>query len=182
VPASLFDNQLLRVGDIVRMYTLLIQEVETINKNLKWVFTVSPVRHWKNGPEGNQVSKATLLLAVNELQNKFEQVGYFPAYEIFMDDLRDYRYYSDDLLHPGTQGIAYVWKKFMDTYLSEASLTTMKSVEALIRARNHRSRNAGSPEHKEFMKKQFEVLSILSRENPNINLDEFKAYFSADQL
>ena len=178
VPEALFETQLLRVGDIVRMYTILIQELAAINPDLKWVFTVSPVRHWKNGPEGNQVSKATLLLAVNELKSKFEQVDYFPAYEIFMDDLRDYRYYADDLLHPGTQGIAYTWQKFKEAYISDSSLDIMKSVEALIRARNHRPRNAGSSEHQDFMTKQYRLALELSQKNPDIDLEEFENFFS----
>ncbi len=180
VPASLFETQLLRVGDIVRMYSLLIQEIASINKDLKWIFTVSPVRHWKNGPEGNQVSKATLLLAVNELKNKFEQADYFPAYEVFMDDLRDYRYYADDLLHPGSQGIDYTRKKFVDAYVSEASLNSMKFVEALIRAKNHRPRNASSKEHKKFMISHYEKSLSMSEENSKIDFEEFINFFSQE--
>jgi len=180
VPATLFDNQLLRVGDIVRMYTLLIQEVASINPNMKWVFTVSPVRHWKNGPEGNQISKSTLLLAVNELKEKFEQVDYFPAYEIFMDDLRDYRYYADDMLHPGSQGVKYVWKKFIDAYISDSSRSNFKAVESFLRAKNHRPRNPGSEEHKEFFKKQYKLVSELSQQHPEIDLKEFTDYFSSN--
>ncbi len=181
VPDSLFETQLLRVGDIVRMYSLLIQELAVLNKDLKWIFTVSPVRHWKNGPEGNQVSKATLLLAVNELRSKFEQVDYFPAYEIFMDDLRDYRYYADDLLHPGTQGIDYTWRKFKETYLSASSLETLKAIEALIRSKNHRPRNAGSSEHEEFRNKQYQTAASLAQRHPNIDLNEFISFFSPEQ-
>ncbi len=181
LPDTLFETQLLRVGDIVRMYSLLIQDIASLNQELKWVFTVSPVRHWKNGPEGNQVSKATLLLAVNELNSMFEQVDYFPAYEIFMDDLRDYRFYADDLIHPGTQGIDYTWRKFKETYLSDSAIETLKSIESLIRAKNHRPRNAGSSEHQEFIKKQYQSALSLSQKNPYIDLDEFISYFSPDQ-
>lgn len=180
VPASLFDNQLLRVGDIVRMYTLLIQELASINEELKWVLTVSPVRHWKNGPVGNQVSKATLLLAANELKNNFSQVEYFPAYEIFMDDLRDYRYYDDDMLHPGSQGVSYTWKKFNDAYISDSARSNIKVVESFIRAKNHRPRNPGSDEHKEFMKKQSKSVFELSKKYPEMDLQEFIDFFSID--
>jgi len=181
VPADLFETQLLRVGDIVRMYSLLIQELASINPGLKWIFTVSPVRHWKNGPEGNQVSKATLLLAVNELKEKYEQVDYFPAYEIFMDDLRDYRYYADDLLHPGTQGIEYTWKKFIEAFLTDKSINIMKLVEALIKAKNHRPRNAGSAEHIEFINKKYREAKLLADNNPYIDLQEFIQYFTAEK-
>ncbi len=180
VPASLFDNLLLRVGDIVRMYTLLIQEIASINNKLKWVFTVSPVRHWKNGPHGNQVSKSTLLLAVNELNDKFDQVGYFPAYEIFMDDLRDYRYYADDMLHPGSQGIDYTWKKFFDAYVSNSSLRSFKAIESFIRAKNHRPRNQGSDEHKKFLEKQYKSVSKFAEQHTEIDLQEFIDFFSFD--
>lgn len=181
VPAREFETQLLRVGDIVRMYSMLIQEIATINRKLKWVFTISPVRHWKNGPEVNQVSKATLLLAVSELKERLSQVGYFPAYEIFMDDLRDYRYYADDMIHPGSQGLEYTWKKFTDTYIDSEALQLMKSVEALIRGKNHRPRNPGSDEYREFLSKQYEMTKKLSDENPDVEFNEFLDFFSPDE-
>lgn len=177
VPDELFETQLLRVGDIVRMYTILIQEIAEINPGLDWIFTVSPVRHWKNGPEGNQLSKSTLILAVNELKQKFDQVGYFPAYEIFMDDLRDYRFYADDLLHPGTQGIEYTWDKFKAAYITDEAQSIMKAIESLIRAKNHRPRNTGSSEHKDFIKKQKQKATILANNHPDIDLYEFVNYF-----
>ena len=178
VNPSFFDNELLRVGDIVRMYTLLIQDVSLINEDIKWVFTVSPVRHWKNGPVGNQVSKATLLLAVNEMNKKFDQVNYFPAYELFMDDLRDYRYYADDMLHPGSQGVEYTWQKFVEAYISGTTSGVMRSIESLVKAKNHRPRNAGSEEHMSFFNKQNKALEVLSRQYPELDLQEFIDYFS----
>lgn len=178
VPADQFEIQLLRVGDIVRMYSLLIQEVAAFNRDLKWVFTVSPVRHWKNGPVGNQISKASLLLAVSELNEKFKNTGYFPAYEIFMDDLRDYRYYADDMLHPGSQGIEYTWDKFVDSYISPPALSIMKSVESLIRAANHRPRNTPSLEYRDFMNKNYTATLEIAEKHPEIDLKEFIEYFS----
>ena len=182
VPAREFETQLLRVGDIVRMYSMLVQEVASINKKIKWVFTISPVRHWKNGPEGNQVSKATLLLAVSELKERLQQVGYFPAYEIFMDDLRDYRYYADDMIHPGSQGVDYTWKKFAEVYIDHKANSQMKSVESLIRSKNHRPRNPDSDEYRKFTLKQYEAAEKLANENPDIDLSEFLNYFSRDGI
>jgi hypothetical protein len=180
LPPDLFETQLLRVGDIDRMYTILIQELSARNKNLKWVFTVSPVRHWKNGPVDNQVSKSTLILAVSELRKKFENVGYFPAYELFMDDLRDYRYYSDDMLHPGSQGIEYTWNKFSGAYLTDNSLNVMKKIESLIKAKNHRPRNIASDEYRQFRQKQYEKTLQLSDEHPEIVFKEFLDHFNPE--
>ena len=157
---------------------MLIQELAVINEKLRCVFTISPVRHWKNGAVGNQVSKSSLLLAVNELKDKFDKVGYFPAYEIFMDDLRDYRFYADDMLHPGTQGIEYVWDKFRDAYLNSESHIIMKGIESLIRAKNHRPRNQGSDEHRAFLKKQLEESKRLAENHPEIDMGEFIDFFS----
>ena len=177
LPAELFENQLLRVGDIVRMYSLLLNEVSALNRNLRWVFTISPVRHWKNGPVANQVSKSTLLLAVSELKSKFDNVEYFPAYELFMDDLRDYRYYSDDMLHPGSQGIEYTWGKFTGVYIDERAKGMIRNIESLMKAKNHRPRNTASEEYRAFRKNQYEKALKLSKENPAVDFNEFLEYF-----
>lgn len=181
-PAALFESRLLRVGDIVRMYVLLIQEIAAFNPELQWIFTVSPVRHWKNGPQANQISKATLLLAISELKEKFENVDYFPAYEIFMDDLRDYRYYADDMLHPGTQGIEYTWKKFTETYLGVQTMTIMREVEELARAKNHRPRNPGSADYLDFKRNMYLKTISLSDKHPYIDLSDFLSFFSDKQV
>ena len=169
VPAQEFENQLLRVGDIVRLYTKIIQDLLHINPDLKLVFTVSPVRYWKDGHNGNQISKATLLLAISELTKKFEQLSYFPAYEIFMDDLRDYRFYDQDLLHPGPAGIAYTWRKFEETYFTPDIIKLNNRIEKIIKARNHKPRNPDTDEYQKFLEDLRNKEEQLKREHPEID-------------
>ncbi len=173
VPAGEFQNQLLRVGDIVRIYTRIVQDLLHINPDLKLVFTVSPVRYWKDGPNGNQISKATLILAVSELVKDFDQISYFPAYEIFMDDLRDYRFYDQDLLHPGMAGISYTWRKFEETYLGEETLNLNKKIEKLQKSRNHRPRNPDTEEYQDFLTKLKNKAEQLQKEYPELEMGEF---------
>ncbi|GAI96735.1 unnamed protein product, partial [marine sediment metagenome] len=107
ISALKFNHKLLAVEDILENYKTLIHKLLRFNPQLKIIFTVSPIRHWKDGAEGNQVSKAILLLSAHQLLKKFQSVSYFPAYEIIMDDLRDYRFYSDDMIHLNSVAIDY---------------------------------------------------------------------------
>ena len=171
VPASEFQYSLLRIGDIVRLYTRIFNELEQLNPELEIVLTVSPVRYWKDGPAGNQISKSTLLLAVSELVSNFNSVNYFPAYEIFMDDLRDYRFYGEDLLHPGTAGVQYVWKKFADCYFSEQAHQISKRVEKIEKDKSHIPLNPESDTHKGFLERVDKKISALQNEYPGLDLD-----------
>ena len=170
VPAQEFENHLLRVGDIVWLYTRIIHELIHINPELKIVFTISPVRYWKDGPMGNQVSKATLLLAVSELIKNFDQLSYFPAYEIFMDDLRDYRFYDQDLIHPGASGLSYIWRKFGETYFTTETLDLNNRIEKLVKATKHKPRNPDTKEYQKFLEDLNNKKEQLHNDHPNINL------------
>lgn len=118
LPEKMFDRQLLTVGEIVAEWKSLLLSLWKQNPELKILFTVSPIRHWKDGAHGNQLSKATLLLAIDALQKEFpEHTAYFPAYEIMMDELREYRFYADDMLHPSTTAIEYIWERFTGSML-----------------------------------------------------------------
>lgn len=119
LPESYFNRRLLSTDEIVNEYTSLITGMTARNSNLKILFTVSPIRHIRDGMHGNQLSKSTLLLAINRLQQLFPaQVFYFPSYEIVLDELRDYRFYADDMLHPSPLAICYLWERFADTFFS----------------------------------------------------------------
>lgn len=114
MPAKKFVREKLTVNDIVEIYSSLIAKLQQCSPNLRLLFTVSPIRHVKDGLHENQLSKATLLLAVDELTRRFpEQISYFPAYEIVMDELRDYRFYADDMVHPSALAIQYIWERFL---------------------------------------------------------------------
>ena len=170
VPAGEFQNQLLRVGDIVRLYTRIFQELWHFNPDLNIVLTVSPVRYWKDGPNGNQISKATLLLAVSEMVKNFDRISYFPAYEIFMDDLRDYRFYGQDMLHPGESGIEYAWAKFSDCYYNDDTRNLIARVEKIIKAKSHIPRNPNTEAYSKFQKQLEEKINSLKKDHPNLTL------------
>jgi hypothetical protein len=109
-----------------------------MNPDLQILFTVSPIRYWKDGAHANQLSKSTLLLAVNELIRINKQCSYFPAYEIMMDDLRDYRFYAGDLNHPNQQAIEYIWEKFSATFFDAKTMEAIKIYEKQQQAVKHR--------------------------------------------
>ena len=112
---------MLSVSEIVSDYTSLLSGLLARIPRLKILFTVSPIRHVRDGMHANQLSKATLLLAVNQLQATFpEHVFYFPAYELLLDELRDYRFYAEDMVHPSETAIRYVWERFTRSWMSGA--------------------------------------------------------------
>ena len=124
LPEREFTRERASVEQIVSVWRPIIRS----NADKHWLFTVSPIRHQRDGMHQNQLSKATLLMAVEQLQNDFpEQVSYFPAYEIVLDELRDYRFYAEDLVHPSPAAINHVWERFCDAYISEQTRTWMNT-------------------------------------------------------
>ena len=112
LPDRLFSRRLLEVDEITRLYTPLLDRIRQVNPGVRFLFTVSPIRHAKDGMHGNQLSKATLLLAADYLCSRYSDCHYFPSYEIMMDELRDYRFYADDMLHPSPLSIPGTSKRF----------------------------------------------------------------------
>ena len=177
-PDSVFDRFMLTRDDIVIAWVNFLDELFTINPDLRVIFTVSPVRHWKEGAHGNQLSKATLLLSVEEICNKFpEKTEYFPAYELLLDDLRDYRFYADDLLHPSSQAIEYILEKFSQTYFDNMTTELIKEIHKLVQAKNHRVYNESTASHKKFISSHLAVIKSLSSMYPFLNLKVFENYF-----
>jgi hypothetical protein len=141
LPDKMFREEQLTIEQIRCQWTELIQHLRQLNPNLRIMLTVSPIRHWKNGAHENQLSKACLLLAVNELIKENVQCYYFPAYELIMDDLRDYRFYSDDMFHPNQQAIDYIWEKFSQVYFDSKTMAIIKEYEKIQKRLNHRPIN-----------------------------------------
>ena len=137
-PEKEFSRQRLSVDKCKEILGKQIDILHTYNRNLRVIYTVSPVRHLRDGFEGNNCSKATLILALNEIIESGKEAEYFPAYEILMDDLRDYRFYADDLLHPSSQGIEYIWEKFKNTYLSQDDIDYLKVGLSKYKASQHK--------------------------------------------
>ena len=142
IPAREFTRTRLTTREIIAAYDSLLPELFTFNKHLKVLHTVSPVRHWKDGAHGNQLSKAALLLAGEALQEKFpKQYFYFPSYEIVMDELRDYRFYAENMLHTSDQATRYIWEKFQGALIEERSMEIIVEVEASRKILEHRPMN-----------------------------------------
>lgn len=164
LPDKMFERVRLSVDEIVADWHSLIDTLRTENPSLKLLFTVSPVRHWKDGANGNQLSKATLLLAIDELRNRYpDQVGYFPAYEIMMDDLRDYRFYTDDMLHPSSLAVDYIWESFAASYLTDQSKNLLKDLAEIRRALNHKPFNPENDAYRTFLKQTMEKAERLNK-------------------
>lgn len=134
LPGKEFSREQLSIGDTVGLISPFIEAYP----DKKWLFTVSPVRHWKDGAHENQLSKATLLLAIEEMRKNFSNVFYFPAYEVFMDELRDYRYYAEDMLHPSAQAVDYIWELFREHLIDEQEEELMDMIGKLNEMKKHR--------------------------------------------
>lgn len=138
IPSAQFVKEKLGVNDIVSQFSRTLEHLFCVNSNLKVIFSLSPVRHWKDGAIENQWSKSILNVAIHEIIRRFNQVSYFPAYELIMDDLRDYRFFKEDLLHPNQMAINYIWEKFQRTYFSEETSSGVQKVEKWKKGMNHR--------------------------------------------
>jgi len=166
LPANEFTRRRLTVDEIVDDYKILIQKVQAVSPNLQIIFSVSPIRHWKDGAHENNISKSTLLLAIDELQKENEKIHYFPAYEIQMDELRDYRFYAADMLHPSDVAIDYIWKRFSDTYFTSQTVELKKRLEQLNADLSHRPVHPDSAEYKSFLKNATMRKEELTAEYP----------------
>lgn len=138
IPQTKFKKRLLEIEEIQNSLEQIIYNLLKINKDLNIVFTVSPVRHLKYGFIENSLSKARLIEAVYQIISKKPNTFYFPAYEIFIDDLRDYRFYEDDMVHPSNLGVEYVWQIFKNCFFKESDLEWLKKLENLKKALNHK--------------------------------------------
>jgi hypothetical protein len=147
-PADEFIRQRLTINDILALWTPLLQE----NDTQRFIFTVSPIRHIKDGLHENQISKGILLQATDELvKTDPTRLTYFPAYEILMDELRDYRFYAADMLHPSETAVDYIWERFVQTYLYQPTTQkTMHELHQLWLDRHHRPLHPESDEYKQF--------------------------------
>ena len=164
MPQAEFEKELLHLESLKNWcYTFFFSLFEK-NKKLKVILSVSPVRHIKDGLYENNLSKSVLHLLSNFLNNNFENIIYFPAYELVVDDLRDYRFYKEDLIHPTDQAIEYVYEKFSETYFSEKTKQAVELKSEIIKLENHRFLNANDAEKKihfekiEIMKQEFDRL------------------------
>ena len=179
VPAEHFNRIRLGVHEIVVAYISLLEELWAFNPKLKVIFTVSPIRHWKDGAVENQVSKATLILAIDKLRKEFDEkvCSYFPAYELMMDELRDYRYYATDMLHLSEAAINYIFERFQTALFSPESILFSKSIAKIKKSIQHRPFNSNSAEYKKFLEANILEIRKLTSNYPNISFGEEITYF-----
>lgn len=173
----LFTREMVSVEEIVLKWKKLIQNLKSFNSNLNIVFTVSPVRHWKDGAHGNQISKSVLFLAIEELLNEAENINYFPAYELLMDDLRDYRFYAEDMLHPSQKAIAYIWEAFSNCYMDSSTVNIWNEVSKITKACQHRLNTESGSKISLFSEQMLKQISIIQKKYPLVDLSVEHKYF-----
>ncbi|WP_340077858.1 GSCFA domain-containing protein [Leptobacterium sp. I13] len=146
-----FSKELSPIKEITTSLKKSIKGIQAININAKILFTISPVRHLKDGFIENQRSKSHLIAAVHQLINPSNNIFYFPAYEIMMDELRDYRFYKEDMIHPSTIAINYIWEKFKHVWITSHIYSMMDDIETVRKGLAHRPINPNSEQHKTFL-------------------------------
>jgi len=173
LPSTLFQRDVLTVDNIVEEWTTVINKLILRNPKLKIIFTVSPIRHLRDGAHNNQLSKAILLLATEQLKTSFpEVISYFPAYELMIDELRDYRFYADDMLHPSSIAINYIWERFCKMFMDDATNIIIKEVEVLNKMLLHRPLNTDSQSYKHFLTEKMLKIKRFQEKYPYICIPE----------
>lgn len=177
MPAAGFSKRLLTVEEIVTALDNVMHRLFFRNRKVNILFTVSPVRYVRDGVVENNLSKAILLQAVHHLVNKFNRLHYFPAYELVIDDLRDYRFYKEDLVHPNDQAIQYVWEHVVKYCISTASQELLGNIAELLKAAQHKPFNPDTTQHKQFRQRNAEKVKQLMEKHPELKLEKLLNYF-----
>ncbi|CAM1334688.1 GSCFA domain-containing protein [Tenacibaculum aestuariivivum] len=168
IPQKNFLKEILTIDEVTESLEAIIALTKSVNPNISIIFTVSPVRHIKDGFIENQQSKAHLLSAIHSIIDTKKNVYYFPSYEIMMDELRDYRFYTEDMIHPNNTAINYIWEKFIEVWISEQSKETMQKVATIQKGLTHRSFNPTSEAHQKFLKNIEQKKETLQKAFPFI--------------
>lgn len=172
LPSKYFNYRLLDSEEIAGIYEKLIVSLQGFNPALKIIFTLSPIRHWKDGAVGNQLSKAILLVAIHRLVNKFPNAKYFPSYELMMDDLRDYRFYTEDMLHISSIAVDYIWDKFQKALLDKSARNLIPKIEKILKAVKHRPFDSGSESYKTFQFRVLKDMEEIQKQYPFLDFSE----------
>ncbi len=178
-PAQWFEKILIPIDEQIATLDNTIHQLFHFNPKLKIIFTISPVRHLRDGVVENNRSKARLIETVHHLVNKFDRLFYFPAYELVIDVLRDYRFYDVDLAHPNYAATQFVMEKFTDYAFQDSTLKLMKEIKQLANAKNHKAFHPGSNQHLQFLKQHGELTRNLSNEHPHLDFTAELDYFKS---
>lgn len=168
VPSKMFNRRFLDIEEIVHGFRMNYDLVKGLNRNIRFILTVSPVRHQKESFEQNNLSKSILRVACDKIVQQHQNVEYFPAFEIMMDELRDYRFYKKDMLHPNSLAVDYIWQKFQDTYFSDKQKQFVLKWNKVQKAIAHKPFNVGSEQHQLFIHK---TISILNKFKNDIDIN-----------
>ncbi|TBW30207.1 GSCFA domain-containing protein [Gramella sp. KN1008] len=168
IPQKKFKKELSSVDEIINDLEVIAHSVSQINQDTKIIFTISPVRHLRDGVVENQQSKAHLITALHEFLKDNDLASYFPSYEIMMDELRDYRFYTEDMLHPSKVAVNYIWKLFSYNWIEEKSLALNTEIDKIQKALSHRPRAENSADHKKFLTKIQAKIEEIQKKHPEI--------------
>ena len=164
VPGKEFDKILLSENEIEESLKRMIDKINDLPQKPKIIFTVSPVRHLRDGLVENSVSKSRLLNAVYKMTKKFESVFYFPSYEILLDELRDYRFFTEDMIHPSKQAIDYIWQKFGDSFFSDSTKELVKKTQEIVKIDNHKPLHTETLAFKKFIYHSIKQMEEVEKE------------------
>jgi len=178
-PAQWFHKHLMTIDEIISNLDSSFEQLFQFNSNLNIIFTVSPVRHIRDGVVDNNRSKARLIEAVHHLVNKYERLNYFPAYEMVIDVLRDYRFYDTDLVHPNYMATEFILEKFAESFIDEPTQRLMHEVKSIMIARKHKAFQPETMAHKQFLKTYLEKTKVLKEKYSFLDLNEEIKYFNS---
>ncbi len=170
-PSSFFTRDRLSLSQTIDYLEKIVQML----KGKKIVLTVSPIRHIKDGLQENTVSKSILRLAVDHIASNYSNVEYFPSYEIMLDELRDYRFYGEDMVHPTPQAVRYIWERFQQSVCTEKTIELSNKVQKIASRLSHRPTNPQSPTHQSFLAATLKMITQLENQDSNIDFTNYKS-------
>lgn len=168
IPQKKFLKEILSVNDIAESLEAISTLIRSVNNNTSILYTVSPVRHLKDGFVENTQSKAHLISAIHEVIEPRKNIHYFPSYEIVLDELRDYRFYKEDMIHPNKIAIDYIWEKFSNVWMSDTTNKMIREIETIQKGLSHKPFNRNSKQHQKFLSNLEGKISLLQKEYPFI--------------
>lgn len=179
LPGALFERELLSVETVVSALSRALDSLKGVAPDAKILFTVSPVRHLRDGLVNDQLGKSILFVALSELRKVHAEVLYFPAYELLVHELRDYRYYAEDMAHPTDQAAEYIWQRFEEALIQPSEHDISKKIRSIQQAMQHRIQRANTVEFRKFAQDQRNRVTELLQQRPELDLTEQASYFEA---
>jgi hypothetical protein len=177
-PQQWFEKYLMPISETIERLDNAIHQLFHFNHKLNIIFTISPVRHIRDGVLENNRSKARLIEAVHHLVNKFEGLFYFPSYELVIDILRDYRFYDVDMVHPNYLATEFVLQKFQETFMSKSTNQLSGEIKSLVVSSKHKPTHPTTEAHKKFLETNLRKIQSLKQQHPYLNFEKELQYFS----